>query len=322
MLGDITGHGREIAYSQRQASFLAGLAGIDVALLPQSEQDTPADSIALLRTSFRFRSDSGIGRLAALVNTGQGQTAAQLLMGEPAELQMSLLDEPVVGQATPDARGRFDQELNWLAGEHGGLSPLAVQWAVSRYRDYLQQSQVHDALASFERTRVLCAMHGSDLGEAQFNQRVEQSLSSQGLLSGGELFHGKPVMVTVNDYELQLFNGDIGLIWRNAGGELRAWFPQIGGGVRDIPAALLPQHTTAWALTVHKSQGSEFDEVLLILPQDERSPLLSRELIYTGITRARKKVIVHGSRAAFVRGCSRHVQRSSGLAERLGWVDT
>src|SRR5690606_26774039 len=131
--------------------------------------------------------------------------------------------------------------------------------------------------------------------------------------------HGKPVMITVNDYELELYNGDIGLLWRGADGLMEACFTQVDGQVRHIPAISLPEHVTAWALTVHKSQGSEFDEILLVLPDDAASPLLSRELLYTGITRARRYLMLHASEDAFKTACSRTVERRSGLASRLGW---
>src|SRR5690606_8649357 len=113
-----------------------------------------------------------------------------------------------------------------------------------------------------------------------------------------------------------LFNGDIGLLWRRADGVLEACFPEQDGQVRHLPAGSLPEHVPAWAMTVHKSQGSEFEEVALILPDDPASPLLLRELLYTGITRARSRLLLHTSAAALQRACLTPVRRSSGLAER------
>ncbi len=310
VLGDITGRGHEIAYGKERAKYLADICGINSDAAEEIRSDatsseaTPADAIALLRTSFRFHKDSGIGNLARLVNSGDGKAAIALL---------DLTNEK--GTTSP----AFAKEINWLNGEDDRLSSLAVDWAVNRYTNYLRCSEIDHALTALAQTRVLCALHNGDLGETEFNRRIEERLGALGLLTGGEQCHGKPVMVTVNDYELELFNGDIGLIWRNTQGESRVWFPQANGEVRDIPVNSLPTHVPAWAMTVHKSQGSEFDQVLLVLPQDENSPLLSRELIYTGITRAKEKLIVHGHSRAFVRGCINHVQRSSGLAARLGW---
>jgi exodeoxyribonuclease V alpha subunit len=312
VMGDITGHGREISYSDPQQEFLATLTGaampaVSTELISPRATGNPVDSIALLRTSYRFHRDSGIGRLAKLVNQGLGEAAMALLMDEQSTLSVHL--------ETVD----FAKELNWLGGSSDRLDSRALEWALGHYTEYLQQADVRLALEVFNRSRVLCAMHAGELGEGEFNRRVEERLSAKGLLHGADLCHGKPVMITVNDYELELFNGDIGLLWRDVNGELRAWFPQINGELRDIAATSLPRHSPAWALTVHKSQGSEFDEVLLVLPQDDTNPLLSRELIYTGITRAKKKVIVHGKESAFITGCKNQVQRSSGLAEKLGW---
>ena len=129
-------------------------------------------------------------------------------------------------------------------------------------------------------------------------------------------------MVTTNDYEVGLFNGDIGLLWHDADRSLRAWFGGDGGaagnGLRSVSLRQLPAHVSAYALTVHKSQGSEFDAVYLVLPATP-SPVVTRELIYTGITRARRRVCVQGNPGVFVAGCGQRVERSSALAERLGW---
>jgi exodeoxyribonuclease V alpha subunit len=125
-------------------------------------------------------------------------------------------------------------------------------------------------------------------------------------------------MITQNDYTLNLFNGEVGVILPDpdAGQELRAWFPGENGRWRKFPPPRLPAHETVYALTVHKSQGSEFDRVLLILP-DRDAPVLTRELLYTGITRARKGVEIWGREAVFRAAVGRRIQRSSGLRETL-----
>ena len=133
---------------------------------------------------------------------------------------------------------------------------------------------------------------------------------------------GRPVMVTKNDYPLRLFNGDMGITLPDPDGnqELRVFFPSADGEVRKFPPLRLPEHETVYALTVHKSQGSEFDRVLLILP-DRDAPVLTRELIYTGITRAREQVEIWGEETTFCRALSRRIQRSSGLREALWGAD-
>jgi len=304
VLGDITGHGRQLSYSPAMAQQLSELTGYPADMLPVSDTLPPvADAIALLRTSYRFDFDSGIGRLARLVNEGEAEQALALLRqsreGGVADLLWSVMDQ---GGAV-----------------RVGLESATLEWAVERYQRYLLCNTVEEALQRFSAMRILCAVHDGPLGDHALNLSIAGRLRGRGLLGPEEEAHGKPVMITVNDYELELYNGDIGLLWRDGEGILEACFAQVDGQVRRIPAISLPEHVTAWALTVHKSQGSEFDEVLLVLPEDANSPLLTRELLYTGITRARSHLRLHGTEDAFVAACRRTVERSSGLGLRLGW---
>ena len=125
-------------------------------------------------------------------------------------------------------------------------------------------------------------------------------------------------MVTRNDYSLQLFNGDVGIILpdTNKNGALRAFFRKDSRALHDIAPAMLPEHETVFAMTVHKSQGSEFDNVLLVLP-DQDSPVLSRELLYTAITRARCRVEVWGRKDIFLSAVQKRIKRASGLSDAL-----
>jgi exodeoxyribonuclease V alpha subunit len=122
----------------------------------------------------------------------------------------------------------------------------------------------------------------------------------------------------VNDYHLKLFNGDIGIVLPDTenGGNPRVWFPAPEGGIRNVSPVRLPAHETVFAMTVHKSQGSEFDRVVMLLP-DHDSEALTRELIYTGITRAKNVVEIWGDEAVFVEAVSRRIDRKSGLNEAL-----
>jgi len=128
-------------------------------------------------------------------------------------------------------------------------------------------------------------------------------------------------MITRNDYNLGLFNGDIGLVLPDPenGGELRAFFPS-GSGMRKVLPLRLPEHERAFAMTVHKSQGSEFDRVLLLMP-DRDVPLLTRELVYTAITRAKKSVEILASDDLFCSAVERQIVRRSGLREKLWGID-
>jgi exodeoxyribonuclease V alpha subunit len=148
---------------------------------------------------------------------------------------------------------------------------------------------------------------------------VEALLRDEGCIDPRKPFYrGRPVMITANDYNLRLFNGDVGLVLPNprAGGELRVFFPAPDGGFRKFHHLRLPAHETVYAMTTHKSQGSEFDEVLLILP-DRPSPVVKRELLYTGITRARRKIVVWGSEALFKDAIKQRIRRTSGLRDAL-----
>lgn len=124
-------------------------------------------------------------------------------------------------------------------------------------------------------------------------------------------FSGSVIIITRNDYSKSLFNGDVGVVICDAKGRYRAFFQRFGEYI-GFPTDILPPWEPAFAVTVHKSQGSEFDDVLLVLPEDETHRLLSREIIYTGITRAKKRLILYGSPSAFETALSRKIKRESG----------
>ncbi len=296
VLGDITGHGHPVCYSSQWLDYVERFTGLKSTGLVAANNATPiSNSIALLKTSFRFDDKGGIGKLAKLINTGNGEQAL-------AWLQECNSDQ-----------------IDWIEFEQGSLQKTAVARSIEEFSHYLQCTEISQALTKFDRFRILCTTNIGELGIEQINQRIANRLKTAHLIVNANEFHGKPILITENDYELELYNGDIGLLWNNDQGELRAWFRQSDNRLRNIPVRSLPNHSPAWAMTIHKSQGSEFQQVLIVLPEHENHPGLSRELLYTGITRAREKVILHGSSRVFLQACSRRVQRSSGLAEKLGW---
>ncbi len=151
------------------------------------------------------------------------------------------------------------------------------------------------------------------------NIAVEYILQKKGLVDrSGRWYSGRPVMITKNDYSLRLFNGDIGITMADheRDGELRVFFIGPDGSVRSFPPLRLPDHETAYAMTVHKSQGSEFDEVLLMMP-DRDTWVLTRELIYTAITRAKERIQIWGKEDIFLAAIQRRIRRSSGLRNAL-----
>jgi exodeoxyribonuclease V alpha subunit len=209
-------------------------------------------------------------------------------------------------------------EVEWSEMTEGSVSTDLINQAVSSYAHYALSATPEAALKSFDGFRVLCATQKGAAGVGEINRLIGKGLRRKTPFPDSSTCHGQPVMITVNDYETGLFNGDIGLLWADDSGFLRAWF-RFPDETRSFPLRDLPKHVPAWAMTVHKSQGSEFDRVVLILPPEDNHPLLCRELIYTGITRCREQIIIHASRRALFSGIRRKLDRSSGLAEKLGW---
>jgi len=179
------------------------------------------------------------------------------------------------------------------------------------------------ALRQAGRVRLLTAVRAGPQGARGLNARIEQRLAESGsgarrLGAASPWFQGRLLLITENSYRHGLFNGDVGVCLRDGQGALVAWFAGEGDGqVRGFHPAALPAHESAFAMTVHKAQGSEFDDVWLQLPaRDAR--VLSRELVYTGITRARRSLHVAGNEAVLRAALARHAARISGLAWRLG----
>jgi exodeoxyribonuclease V alpha subunit len=195
---------------------------------------------------------------------------------------------------------------------------------VDGYRKYLTFQDPMLAMDAFNAFKILCALKIGPYGAHSVNNLAEQMLQQHNLIpehSTGNhpWYRGRPVMINRNDYNLGLYNGDIGITLPDpdaSGDTLRVYFQDAAGGVRRFLPHRLPEHETVYAMTVHKSQGSEFDHVLFILP-DKDYPLMTRELIYTGVTRARRKVSIWGPQAVLTAAISRKIERSSGLREAL-----
>lgn len=173
------------------------------------------------------------------------------------------------------------------------------------------------ALQLAQRLRLLTAVREGPQGARGLNARIEELLSGRRTGSAPAYFHGRLLLVTENSYRHRLFNGDIGICLRDGSGALMAWFAGGEDGVRPFHPSALPAHESAFAMTVHKAQGSEFDEVWLQLPRFENR-VLSRELVYTALTRARTRLHVAGSAEVLRAALARHAVRMSGLAWRLG----
>lgn len=313
-----------------------------------------AECIVQLQKNYRFSPNSQIYKLSKAVNAGDAAAAIKILRDT----------------VPPD-----EKTVNWVElTDYAELKILLRQKLLSGFADYFSAQTPTDALNALAKFRVLCALREGPLGVMNINRLAEQIFEQAGLITiTGTFYLRRPIMITRNDYNLQLFNGDTGTILltqtdvdanaptadsknhthtipHRAGGSraegqirsasskvlasgtaelawdrlvtsrtdttLRAFFASANGELRAVLPARLPEHETAYAITVHKSQGSEFDHVLVILPERD-VPLLTRELIYTAITRARKSVELWAPEPVLVSAIQRRTTRSSGLRDAL-----
>lgn len=248
------------------------------------------DAVVLLTHSHRFAGDSGIGELARRINGGDAKGTIALLQEGRADLAWN---------ATP-------------------TSAALIERLEQGYSPYLQAARQGDPEAAFEAFngfRALTAQREGAFGVTGINEALEARFKRRlGVPARERWYPGRAVMVRQNDYALGLFNGDIGLCLKTEQG-LRVFF-EGDEGYRGFAPARLPSHDSAFAMTVHKSQGSEFTEVLLALPE-QPSPLLTRSLFYTGITRAKRKVEILALPARLAEAVNTRAERAAGLAERL-----
>ena len=285
VLGDLCRDAQAGHYDEVTVAYVQAASGESIPDWYRAAQtDTPsllAQQTVMLRESRRFQGP--IGALAQAVNAGDAQSVAKLLSATEA-------DGPLWA-----ASGAQITTLCSIAVHGRPGAPAA-------YRDYLlklrerpaaQGKDTYDrwactVLQSFDRFRVLCGLREGSWGVAGINQAIEDALAAQGLVNArGTWYAGRPVMVTRNNPALKVFNGDVGLTLPSpdSDGRLRVYFLE-GEQLRSVSVSRLSQVETAYAMTVHKSQGSEFEHTALVLPA-RGGRLLSRELVYTGITRAR-----------------------------------
>jgi exodeoxyribonuclease V alpha subunit len=243
------------------------------------------DRVLRLTRSYRFEAHPAIG-----------EAAAAILAGDVAALS-ALVHDP----ARTDVR--------WVPAPRDRAELLAL--LVPHLERCLSAESPAAALTALDGFRVLCAEREGTWGVAGINAEIERWLRSQGTVITERWYHRRPVMVIANDYGTQLFNGDVGVAWE-ADGELLVHFPGPEGATRAIQPARLPETQTAWAMTVHKAQGSEFTDVIVMLPA-KGSRVLGRELLYTAVTRARSHVLIVGDETVMRSAVSRTVRRGSGL---------
>lgn len=298
VLGDLFQAARQ-GYSQSRALELQQLSGCILSPPYAAQPLTVADSLCELKQSYRFASGSGIGQLANAVNQGDKQQVSALLTSALQDVHFSPLYSPESWQVM----------LNEISQGYAEVLRLVIAGAGAE-----------TILAAFSQYQLLCALREGNTGVVGLNRSIEHQLRQSGLLSpasANEMWYlGRPIMITRNDPLLGLYNGDIGITLGDQSGELRVWFRNSDGSLQSVHPSRLPAHETSWAMTVHKSQGSEFVHTVLVLPLSY-SPILTRELLYTAITRARNQLSLYGDSAVILQAISQQTQRRSGLAERL-----
>jgi exodeoxyribonuclease V alpha subunit len=261
------------------------------AVLADLVEALPENTVRLQKT---YRFDAAIARLSGAVNSGEVKAARHLLA------------------ASESGRTRFLTE------------PLR-EFAGNRYLEYMRLVEKVDdvgyerVFAVFNGFRILCALRLGTAGVAGINAMMEQFLYRKGYDCLAKTWYpGRPVLITRNDYSLDLYNGDVGIALPGPADDvLRVVFPRPDGTFKTCLPYRLPPCETAYAMTIHKSQGSEFDDVLVVLPERGENPILSRELVYTAVTRARRQVLVSAEDEIFRQALECKIRRYSNLKDRL-----
>ena len=265
--------------------------------------------IVTLQKNYRFKKESNIGQLSISANQGDSKTLINILKDKSKPDCNLIAPSTITGNQIPQS--------------------LIASWD-----DYFKilnkpNASITEIFKAFNQYRILCALRRGLNGSTTLSARIETSLAKKGLIKqrtnfaqtqAQSWYHGRPVMITQNSYSKGLFNGDTGItLTRN--GETKVYFPNSEAGseedtFKSFAPVRLPAHETTWAMTIHKSQGSEFNQVTLILPH-EVMPLLTRQLIYTGITRAKEQVSIVASEAVLNAGVKTEMVRATRIAENL-----
>lgn len=249
------------------------------------------ENTVTLRETYRF--DGGIKGLAESINEG-----------DSARVWSILCDKKNVNVTLEDTN----------FSDHTGERYAGYMENVTRVEDV----GIEAVFSAFVNFQVLCSVHRGERGVAGINRKIEFYLAGKGFECKPDSWYaGKPVLVTRNDYSLGLYNGDIGICIPDPDDhKLKVWFEKGDGTFQSYLPYRLPECETAFAITIHKSQGSEFNEVLVVLPSEDNR-VLCRELLYTAVTRARKRVSVAAEKQVMELALSKRIQRYSGLAKQL-----
>ncbi|MER2494043.1 exodeoxyribonuclease V subunit alpha [Catenovulum sediminis] len=289
-------------YDQASAQQIQQISGQSVPVNNASSTCNHSHITFLLKTH-RFKGE--IARLAKAVINRQANTSWQLLESYT-----------FVPTSSADVI-KFAGEINHFMPTIKDACLLSA--CQNYYKKIARCLEVESAFAILNAFRILCATRAGSLGVEQVNLIIEQQLArNNAAIRIGRHYHGRPIMVVENDYRSGLFNGDVGIVWSDTQGRLQACF-ENANGIKKVSLARLPKVETVYAMTIHKTQGSEFSHVLLMLPEQDNK-ILSPELIYTGITRAKKQVSILAAKHVWYQALNKKLPRHSGLAMKLAKI--
>lgn len=243
----------------------------------------------------------------------------------------AIAQEVIAAQAEQSWHRLKHQEQQFINFNHQDKSQLSYfsdtlfdGWLIQSCDHYFlkisRAETLYDAFSALSAFRILLPTRVGARGVEQLNKTIEQCLRRKNTaVFPGSNYKGRPIMVSRNSYDTHLFNGDVGLIWPDDNAKLVAWFEKEDGQYRQISLARLPAIETVYAMTIHKTQGSEFNHVAIVLPQQELS-ILSPELLYTGLTRAKEHLYIIGSESVWKSALSSRTWRYSGLRKRLDFI--
>ena len=304
VLGDICGDKIDNGFSKVFARTLSPVVNCEQGQLkrPCHEKTGIQDSMVYFTRSYRFKKKSGISVLSQAVNQGAVDDVLNILR-----------------------QGRYP-ELNWHPfSSHASHQNLLSKNIHEHYNGLCHIDDPREALEELNRFRILCAVNQGDLGVETINAKAEAILAAKAKNQiPGELqsewYHGRPILITSNEHNLGLFNGDVGIAMVSETPNDKVCHVYFQGGsagtLQRFSPYRLPGYQDVYAMTIHKSQGSEFDEVLLVLPEKD-TPLITRELLYTGITRAKRNLSILASESVIRNAVSRRIKRASGLRDAL-----
>ncbi|MEO9209631.1 MAG: exodeoxyribonuclease V subunit alpha, partial [Ginsengibacter sp.] len=241
-----------------------------------------------LQKSYRFSDDKGIGKFSKAVIKNDEESIKEFFKNTDEQI---LIDTK--------------------------YSASIFQKFIDAYKEYIEEKDLSKAFKKLNQLKVLVAVREGEQGLYAINKEIERYLIERKYIKyDQEFYENRPVMVTSNNYELNLFNGDIGIIRRDENGIIKIWF-ENNGQIQGISPFLISKVETVFAMTVHKSQGSEFNKILIVLPKNENIKILTRELLYTAISRAKERVIIQGSEATILQTSKEIVKRGSGIIARF-----